>query len=151
MSDKSTSELGNILKSMKPNEIGVYLKENKSELKDDKRAFYDYFKETLARKRIMLKDVYSFAGVSDSWGGQIIRMESHSNERDTIIRLCLAGHFDLKEFDRALRLYGMNPLDPRSSRDSCLIVAINNRIFRLDQVDDLLSSQGFEILSKEIE
>lgn len=42
---------------------------------DDKKAFYYYIKDVLDEKRIKLKDVYLLAGVSESYGGQIITME----------------------------------------------------------------------------
>lgn len=151
MGDKSTDELNKILEEVKPNNISQYIKDNKDEINDATRAFYYYFKDTLDTKGIMLKDVYSFAGVSESWGGQVIRMERPSRNRDTIIKLCLAGHFNLTEMNRALKLYGMKELYARNTRDICIIVAINNRVFQLDKVDDILKEHGQEILSNEIE
>ena len=74
-------------------------------------------------------------------------MEKHTKNRDLIIRFCIAGHFSLRETNRALKLYGMTPLYSRNKRDVCIILAINNRIFDLSQVDDLLTGQGFLQLS----
>jgi hypothetical protein len=61
----------------------------------------------------------------------------------------VAGHFNLVETNRALKLYGMNELYPKNSRDACLIVAINNRIFNIAKIDDSLEEQGLEKLSTE--
>ena len=76
-------------------------------------------------------------------------MEKHTKNRDLIIRFCLAGHFLLDEVNRALKLYGMSPLYAKDKRDACLIVAINNRIYELFEIDDLLLKHGLIRLSKE--
>ena len=151
MGDKSTYELNKLLENIKPKDIDKYLSDNKMEIKDSEKAFYYFFKDTLDEKRISLKELYISAGVSESWGGKIIRMERHTTDRDIIIRLCLAGHFNLTETNRALKLYEMSPLYPRNTRDACIIVAINNRIYDISKVDDILAEKQEEILSNEIQ
>lgn len=147
MQEKPTNELDEMLDNMKPGELSGYYEENSKYLADAKKAFYYYFKDVIETKNIFLKDVYSFAGVTESWGGKIITMERHTKNRDVIIRLCIAGHFSLEEINRALKLYGMNPLYAKDKRDACLIVAINNRIYDLADIDNLLENQGFVRLS----
>ena len=66
-----------------------------------------------------------------------------------IIRFCLAGHFSWKETDRALKLYGMSSLYAKDPRDACLIVAIKNRIFDPEKIDELLVKEGLKKLSKD--
>ena len=151
MGDKSTDELNKLLENVKPKDIDKYLKDNKEEIKDSDKAFYYFFKDSLDEKRISLKELYISAGVSESWGGKIIRMERHTTDRDVIIRLCLAGHFNLTETNRALKLYEMSPLYARNTRDACIIVAINNRIYDISKVDDILAEKQEDILSKEIQ
>ena len=129
---------------MKPDQLDRYFKENRKYLADEKKAFYYYMKDTLAEKNIKLKDVYSFAGVSESYGSQILRMEKHAASRDLIIRFCLSGHFNCDETNRALKLYGLSELYAKDKRDACIIVAINNRIFNLGEIDDILAKQGFD-------
>ena len=143
MQEKPTNELDEMLGKMKPGELSGFYKENSKYLADDKKAFYYYFKDVIESKNIFLKDVYSFAGVTESWGGKIITMEKHTKNRDLILRLCIAGHFSLEEINRALKLYGMNSLYAKDKRDACLIVAINNRIYDLSELDELLDKQGF--------
>ena len=104
-------------------------------------------KNTVEKKGLFLKDVYLSAGVSESYGGKIITMEKHTKNRDLIIRLCLAGHFDLTETNRALKLYGMSELYPKISRDACIIVAINNHIFDQLSVDECLRAEGMRPLT----
>lgn len=146
---KRTNELDTILSQMKADELDEYYMNNSKELLDSKKAFYYYMKDVIESKNIFLKDIYSFAGVTESWGSKIITMEKHTKNRDLIIRLCIAGHFTLDEINRALKLYGMSPLYSRNKRDVCLIVAINNRKYNLLEIDDILEGQGFLKLSVE--
>lgn len=147
--EKSTYEVEELLSNMKPAELGSFYKENKSSMVDDKKAFYYYMKDIAESKNIMFKEMYLFAGVSESYGAKIIRMEKHTKNRDLIIRLCIAGHFSLVEINKALKLYGMNPLYSKDKRDACLIVAVNNRIYDLYEIDNILEKQGLQILTTE--
>lgn len=149
MKEKSTDELDEQLDNLKPGQIEEYFKTNGEYMAEGKKAFYYYMKDVLESKNILLKDVYSFAGVTESWGGKIITMEKHTKNRDLILRLCIAGHFALEEINRALKLYGMNPLYSKEKRDACIIVAINNRKYDLDEIDQILISQDLEKLSSE--
>lgn len=146
MLEKPTTELDKILLSTKPEQMDDYFKDNSSSLAEGK-AFYYYMKDTLESKRILMKDVYSFAGVTESWGGKILTMERHTKNRDLIIRLCVAGRFTLEETNRALKLYGMTELYSRVPRDACLIVAIHNRKYDLAEIDEILEKKGFQKLS----
>ena len=142
MEKKPTDELNKLLEDTSPDQLDKYFKENSRYMADEKKGFYYYFKDVLAEKKIKLKDVYSFAGVSESYGSQIISMDKHTTDRDLIIRMCIAGHFSWDETSRALKLYGMNELYAKDKRDACIIVAIKNRIYKLDEIDDLLIKQG---------
>ena len=148
MFDEKTDELNSQLKGVKPSQMSEYLKDNKNQLATDEKAFYYYMRSVLDEKRIKLKDVYSFAGVTESYGSKILTMEKHTKDRDLIIRFCLAGHFNLVEFNRALKLYGMKELYAKDPRDACLIVAINNSMYYLDEVDDFLEKHGMNRISK---
>lgn len=144
MKQKPTNELNELLENAKPNQLEGYLKQNRQYLANDPKAFYYYMKDVLDAKRIRLKEVYLAAGVSESYGSKIIRMEKHTPDRDLILRLCLGGRFNWQETNRALKLYGMTELYAKDPRDVCLIVAINNRIFDVYEVDEMLEGQGLE-------
>jgi hypothetical protein len=146
---KSTNELNDLLENMKPDQLDNYLKDNSKYMADDKKAFYYYMKDVLDEKNIKLKDVYSFAGVTESYGSKIVTMEKHTKDRDLIIRLCLAGHFNWDETNRALKLYGLSELYAKDPRDACIIVAINNRIFDMYEIDEMLLKQGLKKLTTE--
>ncbi len=149
MTEKPTYELQEQLDKMRPEDLPNYFKNNKKDIRDDGKAFSYFMKDTIKDKGFFLKDVYSSAGLSETYGSKIISQEKHTKKRDHIIRLCVAGHFNLVETNRALKLYGMNELYPKNSRDACIIVAINNRIFNLAKIDDSLEKQGLEKLSTE--
>ena len=147
MQKKPTDELNAMLKEARPKDIEGYLKDNRDYLALGDKAFYYYMKDTIEEKNFKLADIYSFAGVTESYGGQILRMEKHAKNRDLILRLCIAGHFSWDETNRALKLYKMSELYAKDSRDACIIVAINNRIFDLGQIDEMLEKQGLPKLS----
>ena len=149
MQNKPTDELNALLENVKPDQIDGYFKDNRAYMADGKKAFYYYMKDVIEEKNILLKDVYSFAGVSEKYGSQIIEMEKHTRNRDLIIRFCVAGHFNWDETNRALKLYGMTELYAKDSRDACIIVAINNRVYDLASIDDMLTERGLKKLSKD--
>ena len=149
MQKKPTDELNDLLENMKPNQLEAYFKNNGKYMDDEKKAFYYYMKDVLDEKNIKLKDVYSFAGVTESYGSKIFTMEKHTKDRDLIIRFCIAGHFNWDETNRALKLYGLNELYAKDPRDAVLIVAINNRIYNLYDIDEMLLEHGLERLTTE--
>lgn len=149
MFEKPTNELNEYLEKIKPTQITEYYQENKQNVTDAKKAFYYYMKDVLGEKRIYLKDIYIGAGVSESYGEKILTMEKHTKNRDLIIRFCLAGHFQLDEVNRALKLYGMAPLYAKDRRDACIIVAIHNRIYELSEIDNLLEAHNLKKISFE--
>lgn len=148
MDEFPTEVLLKRLDGIKLEDISKFLDENRAELKDDCKAFYYHMKNTIEKKGLFLKAVYMSAGVSESYGGKIITMEKHTKNRDLIIRLCLAGHFNLMETNRALKLYGMSELYPKISRDACIIVAINNHKYDRFSVDESLKNVGLRPLSE---
>ena len=68
-----------------------------------------------------------------------------------ILRLCLAARFRLEEVQEALILYGMAPLHGRFPRDAALMVAVQNGVFDLREVNALLESCGQAPLVKDYE
>ncbi|MCR4922889.1 MAG: hypothetical protein K5931_02640 [Lachnospiraceae bacterium] len=149
MEKKPTDELNDLLENIKPDQLDGYFRDNEKYMADDKKAFYYYMKDVLDEKNIKLKDVYSFAGVTESYGSKIVTMEKHTKNRDLIVRLCIAGHFTWDETNRALKLYGFNELYAKDSRDAVFIVAINNRIFDLYDIDEMLLEHGLLQLTRE--
>ena len=46
-----------------------------------------------------------------------------------------------------LKLYGFNPLYAKTPKDACVIVALNNHIFDIDEINGILSENGLENLN----
>lgn len=145
---KPTNELEQMLNTMNPNQLDDFYDDN-SKYMSDKKAFCYFMRDTIENKGLKKKDVYSFADISESYGEQLISMAKHTKNRDTILRLCIAAHFNVTEINRALKLYGMQPLYAKDKRDACLIVAINNRVFSFVDLNELLIEHGFKPLTKE--
>ncbi|MCR5249234.1 MAG: hypothetical protein K6E50_01360 [Lachnospiraceae bacterium] len=144
MEKKKTDELDELLKKTKPEEAGAYLRDNSKYLANGEKAFYYYMKDVLDEKGMKLKELYVAAGFAEGYGGKLIRMEKHAKNRDHIIRLCVAGHFKLDEINRALKLYGYSELYAKDPRDACIIIAINNRIYDLYRIDEILVQNGLD-------
>ena len=149
MLQKPTDEMEKALSEVRPDQIDSYLKTNSQYMVDEDRAFYLYMKGVLKRKNIMLKDLYARMNVSEKYGGQILTMEKHTPNRDLIICFCIAGHFDWNETGRALKLYGFNELYAKDPRDAIIMVALNNRIYNFETIDDMLVKKGFDKISRE--
>ena len=147
--NKPTDELESSIENLKPDEMDIFFSENKKYLPDDKKAFCYYMRDIIAEKGIKKKDIYSFADLSEHYGEQLISMDKHTKNRDTILRLCIAAHFSVLEINRALKLYGMTPLYVKDKRDACLIVAINNRVYSFADLNEILLKSGFAPLEKE--
>lgn len=145
----STKDLENQLLNTKTADIDKFFKDNSDYMIDDSvRAFEDFFKDTARSKRIKFKDIYLRAGFSESYGEKLLSGETHTTDRDRILRLCIAGHFSINETDKALNLYKMNPLYPKDKRDACIIVKINNKKYDLDDIDDALTKQNLQPLMR---
>ena len=69
-----------------------------------------------------------------------------ATERDYILRFCFALGLNLRDTQRALKLYGMRELYAKDPRDIVLIVAVNKKIRSVDQVNELLQENGQELL-----
>ena len=142
LTDRPTEELDKMLDKVSPGRVSGFIADNLQYLSGTDKGFYYYYKDVLDEKRIRLKDVYAQMGISETYGSKIISMEKHTKNRDLIIRFCLAGHFNLVEINRALKLYGFAELYSKIPRDACLIVSVNNRIYDVEKINGILSENG---------
>lgn len=141
--NEKTYELAGIrltteLIGLKPEGLPQYLARNADMLVRSERPFADYMRMKFREKGIQQQDIFLAADLSERYGYKLISEEKHTTSRDTILRICLAARFDEIETDEALTLYGMAPLHVRNPRDVAFIVAINNRIFDIHDVDAIL-------------
>ncbi len=143
---KSTGELDKVLGKLNPERLSDYLKEQKSNMFTEETGFSSYMKEIFRKNGYTQQEVFLRADIPERYGYKLISQEKHTVQRDVIIRLTLASAFTLAETNRALKLYGFSQLYSRIERDAVLIVAINNKIRDLDEVNDLLMKNGFDKL-----
>lgn len=146
MKRKSTTELDKILGKMNPDLVNEYLNDNSEYMYDDDKPFSNYMRKMFKEKGFSQQEVFIRADMPERYGYKIINLEKHTVQRDVIIRLALASKFDLKETNRALKLYGFSELYSKIGRDAVIIVALNSRTWNIDTVNEMLRDNGFEEL-----
>ncbi len=158
--DKPTDELESILANTKPSEVAAFIEKNKEYMvvgdeKHKVKKFYIYYTDTIRLHKVKLKEAYSYAGLSDSFGSKIVREEKHTTDRDCILRLCIAGCFELQEINRALKLYGMSELYVKDPRDACIMAKViqatkhKDKRLMMDELDDFLIQNGQPKITKD--
>ena len=126
------------LAALRPKDLKDFLSRNADDLIHSEHPFADYMREKFKEKGILQQDVFLAADLPERYGYKLISERKHTTQRDTILRLCLAARFDLNETDEALILYGMAPLHARIPRDAAFIVAFQNRVYDIHDVDAIL-------------
>ena len=126
------------LAALRPKDLKDFLSRNADDLIRSEHPFTDYMRVKLKEKGILQQDVFLAADLPERYGYKLISEQKHTTQRDTILRLCLAARFDLNETDEALILYGMAPLHARIPRDAVFIVAFQNRVYDIHDVDAIL-------------
>lgn len=139
------------LKSVRPGELAGFFDAHSKELITSPHPFADYMRMKFKEKGVLQQNVFLAADLSENYGYKLIAEEKHTRQRDTILRLCLAARFQPEEVQEALILYGMAPLHGRFPRDAALIVAIQNGVYDMREVNALLESCGQPPLVKDYE
>ena len=106
------------------------------------RPFTDFMRQKFREKEITQKEVFIRADLDDRYGYKLISGEKQTQQRDTVLRICLAAGFTLGETQEALILYGMAPLYARLARDAVLIAAVQHEMYDLEAVNRLLARCG---------
>lgn len=148
MKDYPTNMLDEVLENTSPDEAKDYFDEYEDALVSGKHPFADYFRELLRKKELTKQTVLVRAGLTDKVGYRLLSQERTTKQRDYILRLCFAAQFTLKETQRALKLYGMPELYAKLPRDVVLIIALNQGVYDLSSVNEMLLAHGFEELKK---
>lgn len=137
---KTTKELeGILLNAHSANAEQIFTENNYSFVN---KTFSDYFKDLLSQNKISQQKVFIDADISEKYGYKLISGEKHTNQRDTILRLCYAGKLNVEETNRSLILYGMSPLYARNKRDALLIIAFNDRVGDILDLNEYLIKNG---------
>ena len=137
---KTTRELEDVLLNTHSEYVDQVIESEKSNIFD--LQFSNYFKDLLLQKRITQQKLFIDSDISEKYGYKILSGEKHTKQRDTILRLCYAGHFNVDETNRALTLYGMAPFYVRLKRDALLMVAFKDRVGDIHDLNEYLIRNG---------
>lgn len=140
--EQGSRRLNEELLCVGPDELADFLEQHREDLITSPHPFADYMRTKFREKGILRQNAFLAADLSENYAYKLIAEEKHTRQRDTILRLCLAAQFRLEEVQEALILYGMAPLHGRLARDAVLMVAVQNGIYDLCEVNQLLESCG---------
>lgn len=144
--DRKTIELDQLLGKLNPDKIQEYFRENEDSLFLESNAFSAYMRDNFKKKGYSMQEVFLRADMPERYSYKIVAMEKHTVQRDVILRLCIASGFTLEETNRALKLYGVNELYSKVARDAVIIVALRNKVYNVDEINELLEKNHFEKL-----
>ena len=146
MYEKSTDELENILEKTRPERFGEFLKENGAEIAGMEKSFAEYFKEKAKEHGFLLQDVFLRGDIPEKYGYKLISGEKHTNQRDTILRMCFGADLTLDETQHVLKLYGMPALYARIPRDAFLMSCFNNKPDSIIEANMLLHKNRMDTI-----
>lgn len=146
MYKKKTKELEEILEHTHPSDLSDYVEENREEILSDDRDFMRYMNEKLKEKHLQKQDVLLNADISQGYGYKLLTEEKVTKQRDVILRICYAAEFTLAEVQQALKIYHMDTLYARDSRDALLMTCFNNRPGSILDLNELLAANNMKPL-----
>ena len=141
--DDTTEDLMAVLGSAGEEEVRSFLREHFAR---GTPTFVQYMDELLEQKGLKRQEVLLRADLPQKYGYKLLTGESHTTDRDKLLRLCLVLELSLKQTQRVLRLYGMSELYPKVPRDVVLIAAIGRRQYDLHEISRELTEAGLEPL-----
>ena len=147
MEQESTSDLLKVLRSADKDDIDQLQKEY---LETAYSGFPEYMDRLIQEKKLKRQDIFQKADLPQKYGYKLLSGESHTSDRDKLLRIFIAMNLNLKQTQRALELYGMPELYPKFRRDMILIIAFNKGISSVDTVDEWLKEKGEETLSRSL-
>ena len=104
--------------------------------------FSSYMKNKREEKGFHWTEVFDEAGVSRSYGFKLVDGFKRTRQRDTILKICIAGGFSVRDTSRALQFSDMSNLRPLHPRDAVIIRAIQSGIRNIDEINELLELKG---------
>jgi len=141
--EETTENLMAVLNRAEPEQVRDFLKEHFAQ---GQPTFVQYMDALLEQKGLKRQEVLLRADLPQKYGYKLLTGESHTTDRDKLLRICLALELNLKQTQRALRLYGMSELYPKNARDVILIAAIGRRQWDSHELSRELMEAGLEPL-----
>ena len=104
-----------------------------------------YFKEFMKKEGLSKTNLVRGSGLDRTYAYQILNGLRHPS-KDKMLALCIAGRMTLKEVQRTLKIGQTGILYPKDPRDAVIILCINNKIYSIDEINNILVQKGFEII-----
>ncbi len=145
MERDSTAHLMEVLKSAGKEYLDRFSNEH---LSGQPGGFPGYMDTMIAGRKLKRQDIFQKADLPQKYGYKLLSGETHTTDRDKLLRIFIAMGMTLKETQRALALYGLAALYPKKKRDVILIIALNKGITSVDKVNEWLSGEGEAELSR---
>ena len=142
---ESTDYLMGVLQNAQQEDIDEY---DRRYLVKQRVGFSGYMDSIIKRKKLRRQDIFQKADLPQKYGYKLLRGETHTTDRDKLLRIFIAMNMTLKETQRALSLYGMPQLYAKKKRDAMLINAFNKGMSSVDDVNEYLAEKGEEELSR---
>lgn len=138
MEKDSTENLLNILKDADKDDINAFSRKHLT----SNQSFPAYMDALISRKNMKRQDIFQKADLPQKYGYKLLTGETHTTDRDKLLRICIAMGMTLRETQKALTLYGMAPLYAKNKRDVVFIIALNKGVSSVDTVNEWLSENG---------
>lgn len=146
MEESTTEKLNKVLKSAHIEDFDNFKSENKDKLTSYDYAFSNYMHDLIDKSDLNMQQLAVRAGLVESTFRDTIN-ETKAKDRDKIIRICVAMELTLEETNRALKLSKLSELYSKEKRDALIILCINNKVYNVDKVDELLTENNFNKLN----
>lgn len=145
MKKDSTTHLMDVLLNAEKEDIDQF---SHKHLTGQFSGFPAYMDALISKKKLKRQDIFQKADLPQKYGYKLLSGETHTTNRDKLLRIFIAMNMTLKETQRALELYELATLYPKKKRDAIIIIAINKGISSVDTVNEWLSEQGESELSR---
>lgn len=134
-----------VLKNAEKKDIDQF---NRKHLAEQFSGFPAYMDAIISQKKLKRQDIFQKADLPQKYGYKLLSGETHTTDRDKLLRIFIAMNMTLKETQRALEIYGLATLYPKKKRDAIIIIAVNKGISSVDTVNEWLSEQSEAELSQ---
>lgn len=147
MAELDTSKLEQILKSTHTRDYNKYVEENSKSMIGMSNDFTEEIHRILLEKRISQRELFTRAGLSESYGYKLLSGQKTTRKRDVILRVLIASECTLEQTQRMLRKYGLPELYAKVNRDALLMMGINEKK-TIAQINALLLKNKLEKLEE---
>ena len=108
-------------------------------------SFSDYFNEYISKGSLEIPDIIYRSNISKNYIYNIINGKRNPG-RDKIISLCIGAGMNLREINRGLKIGRYSALYAKDERDARIIVAVNQGIRSVIDLNIILEKHGLNIL-----